>query len=78
MCHAEADESLPMDPRNIDDLQFFEKMIRKTLCLLKCSKHNPKGGLNGLAKSVVEEFEELKPYEYLQLCYYQVSEMLSL
>jgi hypothetical protein len=78
-CHAEADESRTlMGPRNIDDLQFFEKMVRKTLCLLKCSRHNPKGGLNGLPKDVEKEFEDLKPYEYLQLCYYQVSETLQL
>jgi hypothetical protein len=79
MCHADVDESSSlMGPKNIDDLQFFEKMIRKTLCLLKCNKHNPKDGLNGLPKSAVKEFEDLKPYEYLQLCYYQVREILSL
>ncbi|PNF23098.1 hypothetical protein B7P43_G09122, partial [Cryptotermes secundus] len=60
-----------MGPKSVDDLQFFEKMIRKTLCLLKCNKHNPKDGLHGLPKSVLKEFEDLKPYEYLQLCYYQ-------
>lgn len=78
MCHAAADETSPMGPKSVDDLQFFEKMIRTTLCLLKCSKHNPKDGLNGLPKSVLKELEDLKPYEYLQLCYYQVSGMLSL
>jgi leucine proline-enriched proteoglycan (leprecan) len=75
MCQGAADESSFMGPKNIDDLQFFEKLIRKTLCLLKCGKHNPKDGLNGLPKSILKEFEDLKPYEYLQLCYYQVSEI---
>jgi hypothetical protein len=79
MCRAEVDESSAlMSAKNIDDLQFFEKMIRKTLCLIKCNKHNPKDGMNGLPKSTIKEFEDLKPYEYLQLCYYQVREMLSL
>jgi hypothetical protein len=74
-CHEEADETRTlMGRRNIDDLQFYEKMVRNTLCLLKCGRHNPKGGLNGLPKDVEKEFEDLKPYEYLQLCYYQVSE----
>lgn len=76
-CHAAADETSPMGPKSVDDLQFFEKMIRRTLCLLKCNKHNPKDGLHGLPKSVLKEFEDLKPYEYLQLCYYQVSQILS-
>lgn len=76
-CHAEGDEFQTLvGPRNIDDLQFFEKMVRKTLCLLKCNRHNPKAGLNGLPKDVEKEFEELKPYEYLQICYFQVSEIL--
>jgi hypothetical protein len=79
MCRAEVDESSSlMSPKNIDDLQFFEKMIRNTLCLIKCNKHNPKDALNGLPKSTIKEFEDLKPYEYLQLCYYQVREILSL
>lgn len=75
-CHAEADESPFMGPKGIDDLQFFEKMVRNTLCLLKCNKYNPKGGLNGLPKNVQKQFEELRPYEYLQLCYFQVSGIL--
>jgi hypothetical protein len=77
-CHSEADGTPLMGQINIEDLQFFEKLVRKTLCLLKCSKHNPKGGLNGLPKDVEREFEDLKPYEYLQLCYYQVSGTLPL
>jgi len=76
-CHSEADESPFMGPKEIDDLQFFEKMVRNTLCLLKCSKYNPKGGLNGLPKDVQKEFEQLRPYEYLQLCYFQVSGLLA-
>jgi hypothetical protein len=75
-CHAEADESSFMGPKQIEDLQFFEKMVRNTLCLLKCSEYSPKGGLNGLPKDVQKEFEELRPYEYLQLCYFQVSGIL--
>ncbi|XP_021914351.1 prolyl 3-hydroxylase 1-like isoform X2 [Zootermopsis nevadensis] len=71
-CHEEGDESRTLiAQKNIDDLQFFEKTVRQTLCLLKCGRHNPKGGLNGLPKDVQKEFEVLKPYEYLQLCYYQ-------
>ena len=72
-CHAEADESSFIGPKHFDELQFFEKMVRNTLCLLKCNKYNPKGGLNGLPKKVEKELEDLRPYEYLQLCYYQVS-----
>lgn len=75
-CHAEADESSFMGPKEMDDLQFFEKMVRNTLCLLKCNKHNSKGGMNGLPEKVQKDFEHLRPYEYLQLCYYQVSGIL--
>ena len=74
-CQAEAVESPFMGPDEIDDLQFYEKMVRKTLCLLKCNKYNPKSGLNGLPKNAEKDFERLRPYEYLQLCYYQVSGM---
>jgi len=75
-CYEEADESPLMGPKEVDDLQFFEKLVRNTLCLLKCNKYMPKGGLNGLPKNVQEEFEQLRPYEYLQLCYFQVSGIL--
>lgn len=75
-CQAEADESTFMGTKGIDDLQFFEKMVRNTLCLLKCNKYNPKGGLNALPKNVQKAFEQLRPYEYLQLCYFQVSGIL--
>ncbi|XP_069694101.1 cartilage-associated protein-like isoform X2 [Periplaneta americana] len=72
-CQSEAEESAFMDPRNIEDLHFYDKMIRKTLCLLRCNKHDPKGGLNPIPRHVEQEFEDLKPYEYLQLCYYQTN-----
>lgn len=70
-CHGEADESPFMGPKDVEDLQFFEKMVKNTLCLLKCNKYKPKSGLNGLPEKVQKEFEQLRPYEYLQLCYFQ-------
>nr|XP_022901177.1 prolyl 3-hydroxylase 1-like [Onthophagus taurus] len=59
---------------NIEDLQFYEKTLRNTLCILKCraSKFLPEEyNLNPETETI---FIEKKPYEYLQLCYFQIEE----
>ena len=55
-------------PDNIEDLHFYEKMLKTTLCLLKTCDHL-KLDIN---KDVLKAFNERDPYEYVQLCYYKV------
>ena len=53
---------------NVEDLHFYEKMVKTTLCLLKSCEHLKLD----IHKDVLKSFNERAPYEYLQLCYYKV------
>ncbi len=59
-------------PVNIDDMHFYEKMIKKTLCLMNCKNNTMPEASSQLPKEVMDDFEWKMPYDYLQLCYYQV------
>ncbi|XP_049783374.1 prolyl 3-hydroxylase 1-like [Schistocerca cancellata] len=73
-CRTSCDEKARSSPHifetDVEDLHFYEEKIKKTLCLMKC-KPNYFRDRSYLSKEIEEEFENLKPYEYLQLCYYQ-------
>ena len=60
----------PLMKQDVDDLHFYDKQIRKTLCLIK----ECKGGLsqNQIASDILSEFDTKLPYNYLQLCYLKV------
>ena len=53
---------------DVEDLHFYEKMVKTTLCLLKSCEHLKLD----IHKDVLKSFNERAPYEYLQLCYYKV------
>lgn len=57
---------------NIEDLRFYEKAIKNTLCIIKCKSESNFGKYN-LNSEVESLFENRKPYEYLHICYFQVS-----
>ena len=54
------------------EMKFWERMVKQTLCLLRCKKLLFRNRAEIVAKNVMEDFENLKPYDYLQLCYYKV------
>ena len=58
----------PSFEENIEDLHFYEKMVKTTLCLLKSCEHLK----HDIHKDVLKSFDERRPYEYVQLCYYKV------
>ena len=74
-CGEEARRVPPLFPDDVDHLQYAEELVRTTLCIMKCKKLAFRGRKTpeGLSTAEQRPFRELKPYEYLQLCYYQVS-----
>ncbi|XP_015123509.1 cartilage-associated protein isoform X2 [Diachasma alloeum] len=74
-CRSEASAVSPIFAENVEDLHFYEKKIRETLCLLNCNQDyrdvvGPQA-LKRLPKEIEKEIFGLKPYEYLHICYYQ-------
>ncbi len=63
-----------LDLAENDDLKFYEKKIRSTLCLIQCK--NLKLGVQKSSQYASEAtkalFESKEPYNYMQLCYHQV------
>lgn len=61
---------------NLDDMHFYEKKTRETLCLMKCNQdYRDIAGskaLKRLTRDNEKKFVEYRPYEYLHLCYFQV------
>lgn len=68
--------AVPYLAEDVEDMQYYESIVRRTLCLVKCKQ---------LMLPAFEEFFEMsawsqevfrsrKPYAYLQLCLYRVSE----
>ncbi|XP_044257307.1 prolyl 3-hydroxylase 1-like [Tribolium madens] len=76
MCKEEADLSEPLYPTDIDDLLFFEKAVKNTLCIMRCKKVYKDNFFKfNVNKETEKLFEDLKPYEYLHICYFQNKEV---
>lgn len=74
-CRHDSDTSEPLFPVDIEDLKFYEKSIRNTLCIVNCRVKNVGNDGNMYVGSDLHSiFEERKPYEYLHLCYYKVND----
>lgn len=71
LCKDEAENSEPLHTVNVEDLRFYEKAIRNTLCLIECQKKSRVLDFY-LNRATSDVFEERKPYEYLHICYFQV------
>lgn len=70
-CHKESFDNRLVSPQ-LEDMRLWEKMIKQTLCLLKCKKGVLKNRAEIVDKKVQEQFQTLLPYDYLQLCYFKV------
>lgn len=75
VCKEAADHTSPLYPVDIDDLFFYERTLKQTLCLVQCKNENQHAfGDNFHINPETERlFDEQKPFDYLHLCYYQVS-----
>ncbi|KAL6254200.1 hypothetical protein P5V15_014822 [Pogonomyrmex californicus] len=74
-CKAEAAGSSPIFGQDIEDLHFYEKKVKETLCLMKCNQDYREiagaGALKRLPLSTEKKFINLAIYEYLHICYFQ-------
>ena len=58
--------------KHIKEMMPFEKLIRETLCLMKCKERQiPKSREEYASETTRTDFDKKKPYDFLQLCYYQ-------
>jgi len=75
-CKAEATGSSPIFVEDIEDLHFYERKVRETLCLMKCNQDYREiageGALKRLPHATERKFVDLAIYEYLHICYFQV------
>ena len=61
---------------HIQEMMPFEKLIRETLCLMKCKEGKiPQTRDEFASESTRADFESKKPYDYLQLCYYKTGQL---
>lgn len=77
-CRTEMDDGFsPLYRENIEDLHFYEKKVKETLCLLECNQEYRdlagKRALQRLPKKTEYKIMTQQHYEYLHGCYYQVS-----
>ena len=58
---------------DVDDLLFYEKLTRATLCLMRCKeeKFGP-DRVEQVSHKTKEDFHNKAVYNYLQMCYHQV------
>ena len=75
-CRKDATGFEPIFPESVEDLHYYEKKVRETLCLLKCNQdYRDVAGSQSLkrpSKNTEAKYKALIPYEYLHICYYQV------
>ncbi|XP_018578753.1 prolyl 3-hydroxylase 1 [Anoplophora glabripennis] len=71
-CKYDAELSEPLYPVDIENLLFYERAVKQTLCIMQCKKDNPElfGNFN-VNPETEKLFEEQKPYEYLHICYFK-------
>ncbi|XP_054005345.1 prolyl 3-hydroxylase 1-like isoform X1 [Hylaeus anthracinus] len=74
-CRASAAGTAPIFPENIEDLHFYEKKVKETLCLLMCNQEYREiagsKALKMLPRDTEHKLMDLVPYEYVHICYYQ-------
>lgn len=74
-CKAEAAGSSPIFAEDIEDLHFYERKVRETLCLLKCNQDYREiagaGAFKRLPQATERKFIDFTVYEYLHVCYSQ-------
>nr|XP_012234724.1 PREDICTED: prolyl 3-hydroxylase 2-like isoform X1 [Linepithema humile] len=74
-CKTEAAGSSPIFAEDIEDLHFYERKVRETLCLMKCNQDYREiagaGALKRLPRVTEKKFVDFTIYEYLHICYFQ-------
>lgn len=62
----------PLVKKDIDDLHYYEKMLKKTLCFLKCKRQRYPNVVFDFPFDVssLKTMEDLTPYSYLHICYF--------
>ncbi|KAG7199780.1 hypothetical protein KM043_000443 [Ampulex compressa] len=74
-CRKEVTGSSPMLPENIEDLHFYEKKVKETLCLMACNRDYREVArakvLDRLPRELERKLVARQVYEYLHVCYYQ-------
>lgn len=61
------------------ELEYFDRTVRKSLCLLRCKRDNFSLRPNkAVPVRIKRDFDTLEPYSYMQLCYWNVSFVLLL
>jgi hypothetical protein len=70
-CRRAADAAEMLTVPSVEDLDFYERQVRATLCLLKCGKKDKTVAVT-YSRTQLDNFERLMPYDYMQLCYFQV------
>lgn len=75
-CKAEMAGSSAIFAEDIEDLHFYERKVKETLCLMKCNQDYREiagaGALKQLPYATEKKFVDLSIYEYLHICYFQV------
>lgn len=78
-CRVEAAGAPPIFPEDIEDLHFYEKKVKETLCLLMCNQEYLEIAgskeLKTLSRDIEQKLIDNRVYEYLHICYYQVNEI---
>ncbi|XP_076659002.1 prolyl 3-hydroxylase 1 isoform X2 [Halictus rubicundus] len=74
-CRQRANGEFPIFPENIEDLQFYERKIRETLCLLTCNQEYLEiagdNALRTLPRETETKLTNYHLYEYLHICYFK-------
>ncbi|XP_032679224.1 prolyl 3-hydroxylase 1-like isoform X2 [Odontomachus brunneus] len=75
-CQMETAGSSPIFAEDIEDLHFYERKVRETLCLMKCNQDYRDiagaGALKRLPRVLEKKFVDRAAYEYLHICYFQI------
>ncbi|XP_063703421.1 prolyl 3-hydroxylase 1-like [Culicoides brevitarsis] len=76
-CAYQSEREEPFYDVKSDNLQFYDLMLKRTFCLNSCYKKVLKPQYLPpffVSQYYFERFNNLRPYEYLQLCYYRDTE----
>lgn len=76
-CRTKAAGSALIFAEDIEDLHFYEKKVGETLCLLTCNQEYREivgsKALKMLPRETEQKLLRNNVYEYLHICYYQVT-----
>ncbi|KAG0728003.1 Prolyl 3-hydroxylase 1 [Chionoecetes opilio] len=72
-CSLEAEQKELLSANMSEEDRYFERALYSTHCLVRCKKNALGPQRDRVVESnVISEFNNRKPYDYLQLCYYRL------